>query len=61
MNSVSILFILGSFCWNVRKYGGEEQEISLDKRGQKVKDLKLRRKVTGNLILLRGKERACID
>ena len=29
--------------------------------GLKVKDLKLRKNITGNLILLRGKERACRD
>lgn len=61
MNSVAILFILGTFCWNVQQYGGEEEEISWDKRGQKVKYVKLRKKIIGNLILLRGKERARVD
>lgn len=29
--------------------------------GLRVKELKLRKNITGNLILLRGKETACID
>lgn len=39
-------------------YGGWGEEISLDKHGQRVKYLKLRKNITVDLILLRGKERA---
>ena len=33
MNSISVLFIFRTSCWNVQKYGGEKKDVSLDKRG----------------------------
>lgn len=61
MNSISVLFLLGTSCWNVQKQEESKKTYLWINVGLRVKDLKLRKNITGNLILLRGKERACID
>ena len=49
---------LGKFLSRIFRGGEQEEAISLDKHGQRAKYLKLRKKITVDLILLRGKERA---
>lgn len=46
---------------NVQKYGGKEEDISLNKRGRKLSIGIRGKKIIVNLTLLRGKERACIN